>query len=63
MDIRPLRTEDEYEAALREIENLWGAPIGSPNGDRLEALATLVEVYEEKHHPLDPPDPIGLFLP
>jgi HTH-type transcriptional regulator/antitoxin HigA len=53
MDIRPLRTEDDYETALREIENLWGAPFGSPEGDRLEVLVTLVEAYEEKHYPAD----------
>jgi HTH-type transcriptional regulator/antitoxin HigA len=62
MEIRPLRTEDDYEAALKEIENLWGAPYGSPKGDRLEVLVTLVEVYEEKHHPIDPPDPIEAIL-
>ena len=62
MDIRPLRTEDDYEAALREIENLWGALYGSPEGDRLEVLVTLVEAYEEKHYPIDPPDPIEAIL-
>ncbi len=62
MDIRPLRTEDDYEATLREIENLWGAPYGSPEGDRLEVLVTLVEGYEEKHYPIDPPDPIEAIL-
>jgi HTH-type transcriptional regulator/antitoxin HigA len=62
MDIRPLRTEDDYEAALKEIENLWGAPYGSPEGDRLEVLVTLVEAYEEKHYPIEPPDPIEAIL-
>ncbi|HSN77759.1 MAG TPA: transcriptional regulator [Anaerolineae bacterium] len=62
MDIRPLRTEDDYETALREIENLWGAPFGSPEGDRLEVLVTLVEAYEEKHYPIEPPDPIEAIL-
>lgn len=62
MDIRPLRTEDDYETALREISNLWGAPYGSPEGDRLEVLVTLVEAYEEKHYPIEPPDPIEAIL-
>lgn len=62
MDIRPLRTEADYDAALREIENLWGAPYGSPEGDRLEVLVTLVEAYEQKHYPIDPPDPIEAIL-
>ena len=62
MDIRPLRTEADYDAALREIENLWGAPYGSPQGDRLEVLVTLVEAYEEKHYPIEPPDPIEAIL-
>lgn len=62
MDIRPLHTEADYDAALREIESLWGAPYGSPEGDRLEVLVALVEVYEEKHYPIDPPDPIEAIL-
>ncbi len=62
MDIRPLRTEDDYEAALKEIENLWGVPYGSPEGDRMEVLVTLVEAYEEKHYPIEPPDPIEAIL-
>lgn len=62
MDIRPLRTEDDYKTALGEIENLWGAPYSSPEGDRLEVLVTLVEAYEQKHYPIDPPDPIEAIL-
>lgn len=62
MDVKPIRTEAEHEAALAEIEKLWDAPPGSPECDRLEVLATLVEAYEEKHHPIDPPDPIDAIL-
>ena len=62
MDIRPLRTEEDYETALGEIENLWGAPYGSREGDRLEVLVTLVEAYEQQHYPIDPPDPIEAIL-
>ena len=57
MEIKPIRTEAEYEAALEEIERLWEAPDGSPEGDKLDVLVTLVEAYEEKHYPIPPPDP------
>ncbi|NUM49337.1 MAG: transcriptional regulator [Anaerolineales bacterium] len=62
MDISPIRTEEEYENALQEIEQLWGAPFGSPEGDKLDVLATLVAAYEEKHYPIAPPDPIEAIL-
>jgi HTH-type transcriptional regulator/antitoxin HigA len=62
MEIRPIKTEEDYEAALSEIEKLWEAESGSPEADRLDVLATLVEAYEEKHHPIDPPDPIDAIL-
>jgi HTH-type transcriptional regulator/antitoxin HigA len=62
MEFRPLRTEGNYEAALKEIENLWGSPYGSSEGDRMEVLVPLVEAYEEKHYPIEPPDPIEAIL-
>jgi HTH-type transcriptional regulator/antitoxin HigA len=43
---------------LREVERLWGARSGTPEADKLEILVTLVDAYEAKHHPIDPPDPI-----
>jgi HTH-type transcriptional regulator/antitoxin HigA len=52
MEIRSIRTEEDHVAALREIEFLWGAETGSPEGDALEVLATLVEQYEEERFPL-----------
>ncbi len=58
MEIKPIRTKADYERTLREIERLWGGKQGTPDGDRLDVLATLVEAYEQKHFPLDPPDPI-----
>jgi len=58
MEIRPIRTKADYERALREIERLWGARERTSEGDRLDVLATLVEAYEQKHFPIDPPDPI-----
>ena len=62
MDIKPIRTEKDYEDALKEIERLWGAPYGSPEGDKLDVLVTLVEAYEERHYPIPPPDPIEAIL-
>jgi len=58
MEIKPIRPKTDYERAVREIEQLWGARQGTPEGDRLDVLATLVDAYEEKHFPIDPPDPI-----
>ena len=58
MNIRPIRTEADYDAALSEIERLWGSKAGTPNGDRLDVLLVLVENYESTHHPIDPPDPV-----
>lgn len=56
--LRPLRNERDYERAMRDVERLWGAKSGTPNGDRLEILATLIDAYETEHDPMDPPDPI-----
>jgi HTH-type transcriptional regulator/antitoxin HigA len=58
MKIQPIRTEADYDRALANIEHLWGAKQGTPNGDRLDVLLVLVEDYESKHHPIDPPDPV-----
>lgn len=57
-DVKPIRSEEDYEAALVEVERLWGAKLGTPRGDRLDVLATLIDAYESEHHPIDPPDPI-----
>jgi HTH-type transcriptional regulator/antitoxin HigA len=57
-DVKPIRSEEDYEAALTEVKRLWGAKLGTPRGDRLDVLATLIDVYESEHHPIDPPDPI-----
>jgi HTH-type transcriptional regulator/antitoxin HigA len=58
MDIKPLRTEADYEFALKEVERLWGAEPGTPNGDRFEVLFILVEAYEDQFYPILPPDPV-----
>jgi len=62
MELRPIRTESDYRAALEEIEKLFDAEINSPECDRLEILTTLVEAYEQKHYPIKPPDPIEAIL-
>ena len=59
MEIKPIRNDKDHASALKELERLWGAAPGSPEEDKLEVLATLVEAYEAKHHPIDPPDPIA----
>lgn len=58
MDIKPIRTKTDHKAALKEIESLMMAKLGSPEGDRLDVLVTLVEAYENRHFPLDLPDPV-----
>ena len=57
-DVRPIRSDADYEAALAEVERLWGGPSGTSEGDRLDVLATLIDAYEAEHHPIDPPDPV-----
>ena len=57
MDIRPIKTHRDYRRTLKEIEGLMMARRGTPAGDRLDVLVTLVEAYEAKHYPLDLPDP------
>jgi HTH-type transcriptional regulator/antitoxin HigA len=57
-DLKPIRSEADYEKALAEIERLWGTKSGTPQGDRLDVLATLIEAYEAEHHPMEPPDAV-----
>lgn len=59
MDIQPIKTEKDYDAALQAIEELWDTKEGTPEGDRLEILITLVDAYEQKNHPIYPPDPVA----
>ncbi len=58
MEIRPIRTEVDYDAALAEIERLFDAKPGTPEHDRLDVLTTLVEAYEAQHYPIPEPDPV-----
>jgi len=50
MEIKPIRSEADYERTLQEIERLWGAEEGTAEGDRLDVLATLVEAYDNEHY-------------
>ena len=58
MDIRPIKTEQDYNSAINRIETLWKAKKDTPEGDELDLLVTLVESYEIKHYPIAPPNPI-----
>lgn len=58
MEIKPVKTKADYRAALKEIEALMTAEAGTPEGERLDVLVTLVEAYERKHYRLDLPDPV-----
>ncbi len=57
-ELKPIRTKADYDEALSEIERLWGAKSGTPKGDRLDVLATLIDAYEAEHYPMEPPDPV-----
>jgi HTH-type transcriptional regulator/antitoxin HigA len=56
MDIKPIKSDADYRATLKEIESLMTAEPGTAEGERLDVLATLVEAWERKHYPLDQPD-------
>ncbi len=58
MDIKPIKTAEDYEVALTQISNLMGASPNTSEGDQLEVLTTLVEAYEAQHYLIDLPDPI-----
>ena len=62
MQIRPINTKADHRAALKEIERLMHAKPGTPAGDRLDVLATLVERYEAQHERIEPPNPIDALL-
>jgi HTH-type transcriptional regulator / antitoxin HigA len=62
MDIKPIRTDTDYEVALKEIEQLMESQLGTSEGDRMEVLVTLVEAYEAKHFPIpEPDDPVEVL--
>ena len=59
MKIRPIRTKADYRKALKEAERLWDANPGTPNGDLVDVLVTLIQAYEARHYPIEAPDPIA----
>lgn len=62
LELRPIRTEADYRAALDEIEKLFDAEPNTPECDLLEVLTTLVEAYEQQHYPIEAPDPVEAIL-
>jgi HTH-type transcriptional regulator/antitoxin HigA len=59
VNIQPIKTDQDYRAALRDIESLMSAELNSKEGERLDILVTLIEAYERRHFPLDLPDPVA----
>lgn len=59
MHVKPIKSEQDYEAALVEVERLMQATEGSPEGERLDVMVTLIEAWERRHYPLDLPDAIA----
>ena len=62
MNIKPIKTETDYTEALQAVENLMDAKIDTAEGDSLDVLVTLIQAYEEKHHPILPPDPVEAII-
>lgn len=62
MEIKPIKTENDYFNALHEIEKLIDAKKDTPEGDKLDILVTLVEAYEENNYPILPPDPVEAII-
>lgn len=58
MQIKPIRTEDDYKSALARVREIWDAEDGTPDSDELDVLAVLIEAYGDEHYPIIPPDPI-----
>ena len=58
MELKPIRTKRDYEASLKQAEAWWNAPAGSREAEQLDVLVLLIEDYETRHFPIDPPDPI-----
>jgi HTH-type transcriptional regulator / antitoxin HigA len=62
MEIKPIKSEEDYQAALAEVERLFDAKAGSAEGDKLEVLTTLIEAYEEEHYAIPQPDPVEAII-
>jgi HTH-type transcriptional regulator / antitoxin HigA len=61
MEIKPIHSEEEHDAAMARVEELFGTPLDSPESDELEILLALTGAYEKEHHRIEPPDPIALL--
>ena len=61
MDIRPILDDTDLHEAIKEIGRLWGAKLGTPDGDKLDVLATLVDAYEQKHCPVKASTPLEML--
>jgi HTH-type transcriptional regulator/antitoxin HigA len=58
MELKPIKTEADYRAALKRLEDIFDAKLNTPEGDELEILGLMVDDYENKHYPIEAPDPI-----
>jgi len=61
MNILPVKTEADYRAALKRMEMIFDAPIGTPDSDEADILGLIIDEYEKKHYPIDAPDPIEVI--
>lgn len=62
MELRPVRTKRDYEAALKSAETLWDAPVGSKDADRLDVLTLLIQSYDSEHFSVPDPEPVDFLL-
>ncbi len=58
MDIKPIKTDLDYQITLSRLEEIFDAPIGTPESDEADILGLMIDEYEKKHYPIDAPDPI-----
>ena len=58
MNVKLIKTEEDYKSALSRLEVVFDAPVGTPESDEADVLALLVDEYEKKHYPIEAPDPI-----
>lgn len=58
MELKPIRTENDYQLALKRLEQIFDASIGTPESDEADILGLMVDEYEKKHYPIETPDPI-----
>ena len=58
MNIKLIKTEEDYQTALKRLDEIFDAPMGTPESDEADVLALLIDEYEKQHYPIDAPDPI-----